>query len=86
MPGGARDALRDSLRDQGIEAIPYYERCLHQQPLYEELGIGGSFPVAERAAQEVLSLPVHPALTQGDLEAIAAAVNGARVLSGVHRG
>ena len=86
VPGGARDALRDSLRDQGIEAIPYYERCLHQQPLYEELGIGGSFPVAERAAQEVLSLPVHPALAQSDLEAIAAAVNGARALSGARRG
>lgn len=86
VPGGARNALRDSLRSQGIEAIPYYERCLHQQPLYQKLGIGGSFPVAERAAQEVLSLPVHPALAQSDLEAITAAVNGARALSGASRG
>ena len=66
--------------------IPYYERCLHQQPLYQKLSIGGSFPVAERAAQEVLSLPVHPALAQSDLEAIAAAVNGARALSGARHG
>ena len=86
VPDGARDALRDSLREQQIEAIPYYERCLHQQPLYQELGIGGSFPVAEQAAQEVLSLPIHPALAQSDLEAIAAAVNGAHVLSGASRG
>ncbi|MCH8948872.1 MAG: DegT/DnrJ/EryC1/StrS family aminotransferase [Chloroflexi bacterium] len=86
VPDGARNALRDSLREQEIEAIPYYERCLHQQPLYQKLGIGGSFPVAERAAQEVLSLPVHPALEKTDLEAIAAAVNGARALSGASRG
>ena len=86
VPDGARNALRDSLRTQGIEAIPYYERCLHQQPLYQKLGICGSFPVAERAAQEVLSLPVHPALEQSDLEAIAAAVNGARALSGARHG
>lgn len=72
-----RDALRASLREQEIESVVYYERCVHQQPLYQELGIGGSFPVAERAAQEVLSLPVHPGLSSSDLERIAAAVNGA---------
>lgn len=82
----ARDALLAALRQQEIEAVVYYPRCLHQQPLYRELGIGGSFPVAERAAQEALSLPVHPALSQEDLERIAAAVNGAMVGVGVRRG
>jgi perosamine synthetase len=72
-----RDALRARLRERGIEAAVYYERCVHQQPLYQARGIGGRFPVAERAAAEVLSLPVHPALSQDDLARIAAAVNEA---------
>jgi perosamine synthetase len=81
-----RDALRAALREQEIETAVYYPRPLHQQPLYVKLGIGGSFPVAERAAQEVLSLPVHPALSPDDLERIAAAVNGAMAAVGTRRG
>jgi dTDP-4-amino-4,6-dideoxygalactose transaminase len=84
--GTARDALRAALREQGIETAVYYPKALHQQPLYQQLGIGGSFPVAERATQEVLSLPVHPALSQDDLERIAAAVNGALAGAGARRG
>jgi dTDP-4-amino-4,6-dideoxygalactose transaminase len=86
VPDGRRDALRAALREQEIEAVVYYERCVHQQPLYQELGIGGSFPAAERAAQEVLSLPVHPGLSQDDLERIAAAVNGALAATEARRG
>ena len=86
VPAGRRDALRASLREQDIEAVVYYERCVHQQPLYRELGIGGSFPVAERAAQEVLSLPVHPGLSQDDLQRIATAVNGAHAGAEARRG
>ena len=82
----ARDALRAVLREQEIETAVYYPRPMHRQPLYQELGIGGSFPVAERAAQEVLSLPVHPSLSMDDLERIAAAVNGAMAGVGTRRG
>jgi len=78
VPSNQRDALCAALREQEIETAVYYPRPLHRQPLYQKLGIGGSFPQAERASQEVLSLPVHPALTQDDLERIAAAVNGVR--------
>jgi dTDP-4-amino-4,6-dideoxygalactose transaminase len=87
QPGSeARDRLQAHLRQREIEALVYYPRCLHQQPLYQQLGIGGSFPVAERAAEEVLSLPVHPALSQQGLERIAAAVNEATAAVGVERG
>ena len=41
----------------------------------KDLGYQVSLPEAERAAQEVLSLPVHPALSQADLETIVARVN-----------
>ncbi|MEX0785740.1 MAG: DegT/DnrJ/EryC1/StrS aminotransferase family protein [Dehalococcoidia bacterium] len=82
----ARDALRDALRARDIEAVVYYERALHQQPLYQQLGIGGVLPESERAAAEVLSLPVHPSLSEDDLECIATAVNEARAPAGARRG
>jgi len=81
-----RDALQAALREREIESVVYYERCLHQQPLYVERGIGGSFPVAERAAAQVLSLPVHPGLTPDDLDRIAGAVNEAMATAGASRG
>ncbi len=78
VSGGAamRDGLRESLRAAGIEAVAFYPRPLHKQPLYRDLGYGEQlFPVAERLAGEVLSLPVHPALSREDLDRIVAAVN-----------
>lgn len=86
VPDGRRDAVQARLRERGIEAVVYYPRALHQQPLYQEMRIGGSFPVAEQAANDVLSLPVHPALSQDDLERIAAAVNEAMAATGARHG
>ncbi len=86
VPGGRRDALLGGLREAAIEAAVYYPLCVHQQPLYLELGIGGAFPVAERATSEVLSLPVHPALSSEDLERVAATVNETMAAAGVGRG
>jgi dTDP-4-amino-4,6-dideoxygalactose transaminase len=43
--------------------------------VYLERGYDGTYPQADRAAQEVLSLPVHPGLSREDLEAIVVAVN-----------
>lgn len=75
VPGGKRDVLRAFLQERGIGSEVYYPVPIHQQRLYRDLGYNGHFPEAERAAREVLSLPVHPALSPSDLEAIAAAVN-----------
>ena len=74
--GRERDALVERLRDEGIGAAVHYPLPLHRQPIIRELGFGdGSFPVAEAAAESVLSLPVHPALQEEDLERIAETVN-----------
>jgi dTDP-4-amino-4,6-dideoxygalactose transaminase len=81
-----RDRLQARLGERDVEAVVYYPRALHQQPLYRELGIGGSFPVAEGAVAEVLSLPVHPSLSREDLESIASAVNDATAAVGAERG
>ena len=71
-----RDDLVAWLRSQGIEAGIYYPQTLPSQPLYSDLGYGdGALPVARRLADEVLSLPVHPGLSQSDLEQIVAAVS-----------
>ncbi|MEE2972566.1 MAG: DegT/DnrJ/EryC1/StrS family aminotransferase, partial [Planctomycetota bacterium] len=43
----------------------YYPRCLHQQDCYRDLGYeAGAFPHAERAASEVLAIPIYPDLTE----------------------
>jgi perosamine synthetase len=46
------------------------------QPLYKKLGYEVSLPVTEQAALEVLSLPVHPALSQAELDEIVKTVEG----------
>jgi len=58
-----RDALRKFLSKRKIGSTVYYPYPLHLQPLYSALGHKpGDFPHAERAAQEVLSLPMYPEL------------------------
>lgn len=59
-----RDALLAHLRAQGIEAGVHYPLPLHRQPVYLKRGYGEVvLPEAERAAAEVLSLPLYPELT-----------------------
>ena len=73
---GLRDALLEHLKRREIGSGVYYPVPIHQQTLYtQELGYDVHLPETEKAAAEVLSLPVHPALSQADLEAIVSAVN-----------
>ena len=77
VPNGRRDALLEHLREQGIGTGVYYPVPVHQQTFYtQELGYDLSLPETEQAAAEVLSLPVHPALSHKDRETIVATVNG----------
>ena len=65
---GRRDALRDFLKNQGVPSMIYYPSSMHQQPAYADLGYAqGDFPVAEALCEQVLSLPMHPELTEDQL-------------------
>lgn len=58
-----REHARQALESVGIPTAVHYPIPLHLQPAFAALGYGpGSFPVAERAAARVLSLPLHPFL------------------------
>jgi dTDP-4-amino-4,6-dideoxygalactose transaminase len=67
-----RDALQQYLTAQKIGSTIYYPHPLHLQPLYASLGYqAGDFPHAERAAQEVLSLPMYPELRKDQIARVA---------------
>jgi len=72
--GMSRDELKRKLRERGVDARVYYPIPIHKQPLYQKLGYRDGLPISEKVADEVLSLPVHPALTKGDLEKIVEAI------------
>ncbi len=67
-----RDALQKFLSERKIASAVYYPYPLHLQPLYSALGHkAGDFPHAERAAQEVLSLPMYPELRNQQIARVA---------------
>jgi dTDP-4-amino-4,6-dideoxygalactose transaminase len=78
----ARDALQVKLAEAGIETKVFYPVPVYRQPLYLDLGYRDLLPVAEQLSREVLSLPVHPALTSDDLSTIVGAVNEATAPGG----
>lgn len=70
-----RDALQQHLAARKIGSTVYYPHPLHLQPLYAHLGHkSGDFPHAERAAQEVLSLPMYPELRKDQIARVAEAI------------
>jgi dTDP-4-amino-4,6-dideoxygalactose transaminase len=73
IPGGRGD-LPARLAARGVGTGVHYPIPIHHQPLYRDLGYDDALPESERAAAEVLSLPVHPALDECDLVTIAGAV------------
>jgi len=74
----ARDDLQAKLKAADIETIVHYPVACHLQPAFADLGFKrGAFPIAERLADEVLSLPLRPAMPPADVERVAAIIGGA---------
>ena len=70
-----REKLREFLTFQGITTAIYYPLSLHLQKAFKPLGYKlGDFPESEAAQEEVLSLPIYPELSEGQIEKIVAAV------------
>jgi len=67
-----RDSLQRHLDANGVGSAVYYPTPIYRQPAYDD--ITETFPVAERAADRVLSIPVHPGLSAEDLNTVATAV------------
>ena len=68
-----RQALRASLTGAGIETLIHYPMPLNEQPAFAAFR-PHECPVASRAARELLSLPLHPGLSETDLQTVVAAV------------
>lgn len=72
-----RDALHEYLSGKGVMTAIHYPKPLHQQTPYQHFPtLQGGCPVAEQAAAEVLSLPMHPYLKEEELQRVAEAVQG----------
>jgi perosamine synthetase len=65
-----RDQLAAFLKEKDIGSGVHYPVPIHKQPFYKELGYRDSLPVSEKAVEEVISLPVHPALSRADIQKI----------------
>ncbi|MBP2685161.1 MAG: DegT/DnrJ/EryC1/StrS aminotransferase [Deltaproteobacteria bacterium] len=70
-----REAVRKKLQEAGIPTAVHYPIPLHRQPVFSGLDLQeGTFPVAESVAKRVLSLPMHPYLTDEEIVRIASSL------------
>jgi UDP-2-acetamido-2-deoxy-ribo-hexuluronate aminotransferase len=67
----SRDLIKSKLKEQGIPTAVYYPKPLHLQKCFEYLNYKtGDFPVSEKAAEEIISLPINPYITEVEQEFI----------------
>ena len=70
-----RDSMAQALNAKNIPTAIYYPKCIHEQPAFHYLGFAkGSFPIAEQACREVISLPMHPWLSKEDQDLIVSTI------------
>lgn len=66
-----RNKLQEFLKEKGISSMIYYPLCLHLQEVYKDLNLKkGDFPNAEKLQEEVISLPMCPELSPGEIKHI----------------
>jgi dTDP-4-amino-4,6-dideoxygalactose transaminase len=69
-----RNQLRAYLYEKGIETMTHYPVALHRQPAFAD-STPASLPESERVTDEVISLPLHPTLTEAEVEEVIDAIN-----------
>lgn len=78
-----REELQANLQAQGVSTGIHYPIPVHLQPAYQDLGYqGGDFPITERYAKEILSLPMYPELPLEQIERVAQAIKHAAAIQG----
>lgn len=71
-----RDGFQNYLKEKGVHTVIHYPVPIHLQEAYKDLGYQkGSFPVAEKYANEIISLPMFPQLKDDEVETITEVVN-----------
>ncbi len=70
----ARERLQGALKAASIPSAVYYPRPLHLQPAYAHAHDGSALPVSEDLSTRIMALPLHPDLTDADVDAICAVV------------
>lgn len=72
-----REQIMTHLKEQGVPSMIYYGTCMHQQTAFRDLEYReGDFPVAEKLAAAVFSLPMHPYMTNEDYQKVNKAMLG----------
>ena len=72
-----RDALQTRLKEQGIPSMVYYPTPMHGQTAYKTLNISDDCcPTAKQLCDTVLSLPVHPYITEEEIETVCSVILG----------
>ena len=72
-----RDAVQQYLSEHKIHTQIHYPVPVHKQKAYRDLGFDVHLPVTERICNEILSLPMHPWLSEFDVQTIADALTSA---------
>lgn len=76
-----REELMEELQKEGIGCAIHYPQVMYDQPYYRELGLVGNCPESEKAAAQVLSLPVHPMVSEEEVEYIGQTLRKLKVQS-----
>jgi len=71
-----RDTVQKCLKEKGIPTMVYYPRGMHQQGAFSDLKYNGECPATERLCETVLSLPMHPYLTEEEVCSICSELMG----------
>ncbi len=72
---GKRDMVVDALKREGIGFGIYYPIAIHQQEIMKKMGYTAELPVTEMLVKEVLSIPVHPLVSEEDVKRVAEVIN-----------
>ena len=72
-----RDGLLEKLNKAGIGARKGYFMPIYEQPFYRDMGFPQDCPVAKKVLDQIIELPIHPALTEEDLKFMAETIKNA---------